>query len=234
MIDLDLEVKPKRNNTKEDIDKQYRDYVNSKNHPCIIAKSLFTDGSYSLHKYGSMKSPRVAKSINRDIGRFILKYDFNSNTFKSFIACFEQDHFETEIEFENSLWDLLQRIHNADTKKWDEKVSSDVDDKNFSFSIQGKAFYVVGLHPNSSRIARRSPFVTVVFNLHWQFEKLREMGTFKRIRNRIRKNDKKIQGFINPVLKDFGQDSEVKQYSGRNVDNSWKCPFLNKMDYAHD
>jgi len=219
---------------KQDIESKYRDYVKSDQHPCIIAKSLFNDNSYSLYYYESMKQDSVAKTINEDIKDFISNYDFNSNTFESFIACFKNDHFETELNFEIALWDLLQRIHEHDSIDWDESVSSDIDDKNFSFSIQGKAFYIVGLHPNSSRISRRSPYVTVVFNLHWQFEKLREMGTFKRVRNRIRKNDKRIQGSINPVLEDFGQDSEVRQYSGRNVDDSWSCPFLNKMQHAED
>ena len=59
--------------------------------------------------------------------------------------------------------------------------------ENLEGIIAGKSFYIVGLHPNSSRLARRSPFTAIAFNLHWQFEKLREMGTFIRVRNTIRK-----------------------------------------------
>jgi len=74
-------------------------------------------------------------------------------------------------------------------------------------------------------MARQSPYPTIVFNLHAQFEQLRAMGSYKKVKKRIRKRDKKLQGHINPVLKDFGKDSETKQYSGRAVDNAWKCPF---------
>ncbi|WP_417943206.1 YqcI/YcgG family protein [Flagellimonas chongwuensis] len=48
------------------------------------------------------------------------------------------------------------------------------------------------MHPKSSRMARQAPFPTLVFNLHWQFEKLRELGTYKRVRNAIRKRDKPL------------------------------------------
>jgi hypothetical protein len=30
------------------------------------------------------------------------------------------------------------------------------------------------------------------------------------------------------MLKDHGQGLEAPQYSGREVDESWKCPFLSK------
>jgi FPC/CPF motif-containing protein YcgG len=123
------------------------------------------------------------------------------------------------------LWNFLQKLHDNDTVPWDENVSQDPDDSNFSFSIKGRAFYIVGMHPQSSRLARSAPYCTVVFNLHWQFEKLREMGKYQSIKNRIRWRDKALQGTINSVLRDFGEQSETKQYSGRAVDNNWKCPF---------
>ena len=54
------------------------------------------------------------------------------------------------------------------------------------------------------------------------------MGTYKKVKKRIRRRDKKLQGYINPVLKDFGTDTETRQYSGRNVEEDWKCPFIHK------
>lgn len=58
------------------------------------------------------------------------------------------------------------------------------------------------------------------------------MGKYTTVKKRIRKRDKKLQGTINPVLKDFGKDSEAKQYSGRSVGNDWKCPFQSKSQWA--
>ena len=139
-----------------------------------------------------------------------------------------QDHFENEITFEKTLWNTLQTLHNLDEREWDQKVSNDPEDPHFSFSVAGKAFYVIGLHPKSSRMARQAPYPTLVFNLHHQFDMLREMGTYHAVRDTIRNNDQKLQGEINPMLRDFGADSEAKQYSGREVEENWKCPFHNK------
>ena len=134
----------------------------------------------------------------------------------------------SEIEFENLLWRQLQFLHEMDNTGWDPMVSDDPNDPNFSFSIGGKAFYVVGLHPEASRLARRAPYPTLVFNLHSQFEKLREMGVYHKVRDKIRERDKAVQGSINPVLQDFGEESEARQYSGRQVGKNWKCPFHHK------
>jgi len=107
-------------------------------------------------------------------------------------------------------------------------VSKDTENQHFSFSIGGKAFYIVGMHPGASRKARQSPYAAIAFNLHWQFEKLREMGSYETVRDKIRERDKELQGSINPVLEDFGSNSEARQYSGRKVEKDWKCPFHNK------
>ncbi|HKJ80258.1 MAG TPA: guanitoxin biosynthesis heme-dependent pre-guanitoxin N-hydroxylase GntA, partial [Prolixibacteraceae bacterium] len=115
-----------------------------------------------------------------------------------------------------------------DDQPWDETVSADCTDDNFSFSVLNHAFYIIGLHPNSSRKARRSPYPAMVFNLHWQFEQLREMGTYKQVKETIRQRDIEFEGSINPMLDDFGDRSEARQYSGRAVDDSWKCPFHHK------
>jgi len=87
------------------------------------------------------------------------------------------------------------------------------------------SFYIVGMHPNSSRFARKSPYTMIVFNLHAQFEKLRETNRYDRVRDLIRHRDKSYQGFVNPMLSDFGTNSEARQYSGRQVSANWECPF---------
>lgn len=81
------------------------------------------------------------------------------------------------------------------------------------------------MHPNSSRKARRSPFPSIAFNLHAQFEKLREMGAYEKVRDKIRERDKELQGSMNPMLEDFGLSSEAKQYSGKATGKDWVCPF---------
>lgn len=214
-------------NRQDAIENAYKDFILTQKHPCIMAKTVFMMDAYHLKVYDDFDSDSAIRLLN-DLGDYIAQYDFESHDFESFLAVFPNTNFESELEFENGLWSMLQQLHNFDDCEWDNTVSDDPHNAKFSFSIKGKAFYVVGLHPKSSRKARQSPYTTLVFNLHWQFEKLREMGTYKRVKKRIRKRDKKLQGSINPVLKDYGNDTEAKQYSGRPIGDAWKCPFLAK------
>lgn len=210
------------------IEEEFRNFILKQNHPCIMARTVFMMEKYHLKTYANWEEDICLKILLKDLEGFIETYNFESNEFESFIAVFPNVSIDSEIQFENTLWRLLQRLHELDDCSWDNTVSNDPEDSHFSFSLKGKAFYIVGLHPESSRIARQSPYTTIVFNLHWQFEKLREMGTYQKVKSTIRKNDKKLQGNINPVLKDFGDESEAKQYSGRAVGPDWKCPFNHK------
>ena len=75
----------------------------------------------------------------------------------------------------------------ADKDVWlsqrpDPSVSSNPAEPDFSLSFGGRAFFVVGLHPNASRPARRFPRPSLVFNLHKQFEWLRNSGVYERMR----------------------------------------------------
>ncbi|SDH29248.1 guanitoxin biosynthesis heme-dependent pre-guanitoxin N-hydroxylase GntA [Winogradskyella thalassocola] len=207
------------------IDEAYKDFILTQKHPCVMAKTLFMTDNYHLNVYKSSQDKEDLNNLLKDLESFINQYDFESKTFESFLAVFPFEHYESEIGFEKSLWQTLQQLHDLDDCDWDVLVSDNPEDPNFSFSLKGHAFYIVGLHPNSSRMARQSPYPTIIFNLHAQFEQLRAMGSYKKVKKRIRKRDKKLQGHINPVLKDFGKDSETKQYSGRAVDSTWKCPF---------
>lgn len=210
------------------IESAFQEFIIEDNHPCIMANTVFTMKDYEIHQYDKLGSKRAATALLEDLQAYIADYDFEDNKFKTFIAVFPETEVVSEVEFENLLWQQLQFIHEKDTHEWDPRVSKDPEDNNFSFSIAGRAFYVVGMHPKSSRMARRAPYTTLVFNLHWQFEKLREMNAYHKVRDKIRERDEELQGSINPVLKDFGQDSEAKQYSGRNIGEAWKCPFHSK------
>ncbi|WP_432670294.1 guanitoxin biosynthesis heme-dependent pre-guanitoxin N-hydroxylase GntA [Flavobacterium sp. SM2513] len=217
----------KLKNTNE-VEQDFHEFIVGRSHPCVMANAIFKMKEYELKVYDDIYNEENTLSILDDLERYIARYDFESNKFETFILCFKENQFVTEKGYETALWDLLQRLHDKDDVEWDANVSNNPEDENFSFSLKGKAFFVIGMHPESSRIARQAPYCTVVFNLHWQFEKLREMGAYTKVRDRIRKRDKALQGTINPVLKDFGDDSETRQYSGRKVEAHWKCPFAHK------
>lgn len=215
----------KNDNYKDQIFASFKNYILTENHPCIMAKTVFTMNSAHIKLYDELANSHTTPKLFTDLKNYIENYDFESNKFESFIAVFPTTPTLSEIDFEKLLWQQLQQLHNIDPFKWDSAVSKNPHEDNFSFSIAGKSFYIVGLHPNSSRKARQSPYTAIAFNLHWQFEKLREMGNYQRVRNTIRKRDKQLQGSINPMLEDFGSQSEARQYSGRKVSENWECPF---------
>jgi FPC/CPF motif-containing protein YcgG len=61
--------------------------------------------------------------------------------------------------------------------------------------------------PRASRHAHRAASPALVFNLHAQFEALRESGGFERMRDKIRERDGLLQGSINPMVSDHGEGS---------------------------
>ena len=215
---------------KATVKKAFHKYILKNDHPCIMAQTLFKMENPTLHIYTGLGSRAAAAALLEGLTAFVDEYDVTSNEFASFLAVFPDRTFMTEKEFETRLWQQLQYLHELDTAAWDTSVSADPASPCFSFSIAGTAFYVVGLHPNSSRLSRQSPYSALVFNMHRQFEKLREMGVYHSVRDRIRERDNALQGAINPMLSDFGVKSEARQYSGRQVSHSWKCPFIPSPD----
>ena len=41
----------------------------------------------------------------------------------------------------------------------------------------------------------------------------------------IRERETVLQGNVNPMLSEFGEESEARQYSGREVSDEWAAPF---------
>lgn len=212
---------------------KFRSFIIHKEHPCVMAQSVMMGDKVHLRSYSELGTRETAKKLIKDIDEYLSQYDFSNNDFYTFIAAFGGNSDFDENLFEKLLWKQLRYISEEDEAEWDPEVSDEPDNENFSFSIAGKAFYVVGMHPNSSRFSRRAPMPALVFNLHGQFEKLRDMGVYQQVRDRIRDRDLEFQGSINPMLEDFGNSSEAKQYSGRKVDESWKCPFHAKQKETH-
>lgn len=214
--------------SKSRIKEEFDSFIITQDHPCLMAQTVFRMNKVDLHIYTSMDSRDSAKTLLKDLKNYIQNYDFESKDFLTFLAVYPNEKAFTEEDFETTLWQHLQHLHELDDQEWDPAVSQHPNSPEFSFSLGGKAFYIVGLHPNSSRLARQSPYPAIAFNLHWQFEKLREMDTYHAVRDKIRERDKALQGTINPMLRDFGTSSEAKQYSGRAVEKEWQCPFHKK------
>lgn len=209
----------------EKIKEEFKEFIMRDDYPCVMAQVVMKLEQAGFRTYDEFGSSETAEKLLKDLNEYIQNYDFESDNYFSFIAAFPDQQNYSELVFEKLLWKQLQYLHEKDHQPWDPAVSSDPDNENFSFSAAGKAFYVIGLHPNSSRKARRAPCTALVFNLHSQFEQLRDKDSFETVRDKIRKRDKEFQGSVNPMVEDFGENSEARQYSGRKVEDDWKCPF---------
>src|SRR5690606_33612070 len=213
---------------KKSVRKIITEFIKTNDHPCLSAQSVVNNEALTIGEYATLGSEISAAALAKDLTLFIENRNSIKSRLVSFMAVFQSPEMLTEKQFEDLLWKQLQLLHSIDTKPWDAAVSNDPGDPDFSFSFGGRAFYIIGMHPKSSRIARQFPYPTLVFNLHQQFEELRGDGHYDKMRDIIRERDRKLQGTANAMVADHGTSSEAKQYSGRKVDESWKCPFHNK------
>lgn len=202
-------------------------HVSNQDFPCIGAKAAVNGNCYRFGFYDRMNEARSTETLAHDLWNYARELPTFHTDYATFIATFAAPQTTGENGFEKLLWAQLQSLHELDRRHyaWDASVSSDPEDADFSFSFAETAFFVVGLHPASSRLSRRFKWVTLVFNSHAQFERLRQSNQYERIQQTIRARDLKLQGSLNPNLSNFGERSEARQYSGRAVDENWKCPF---------
>lgn len=203
------------------------EFVFGGDHPCVMARSVLQRGAVRVGVHEAFGGFAAAVTCH-DLYECLVEAPPESEAFVSHAALFPDVHVADEAEFERVLWSHLQAMHEVDRHHfdWDPSVSADPGDPMFSFSIGGRAWYVVGMHPRASRLARRFPVPMLVFNPHAQFEQLRETGRYGTLRDRIRVRDVGLQGDVNPMLVDHGRESEARQYSGRAVPTDWRCPLM--------
>jgi FPC/CPF motif-containing protein YcgG len=207
------------------VHRQLRALVLSQEFPCAAAHSVLRHNPYWFALYGTMGSKAATAELAADLTHIVSQRRGLPGALSTFVASFTGPGIGSESHFERVLWQQLQALHDEDALPWDEGVSSDPQDPRFSFSIAGRAFFVVGMHAASSRWARRFGWSTLVFNEHAQFDELRESGRFDRLRDTIRIRDTRLQGGMNPMCTDYGNLSEARQYSGRQVEDRWRCPL---------
>jgi FPC/CPF motif-containing protein YcgG len=199
--------------------------------PCVGAKSALARDNLKVIAGHSLDSNWDDLAIHRALLAWARDYRDSTEGLRSLAVIFDGPLDLTEAEFENLLWARIQSLADKDAwlgQNYDARVSADPKDPHFSLSFGGEAFFVIGLHPNSSRPARRFAYPVLVFNLHDQFEQLREQGTYEKMRETILARDEKLAGDINPMLATYGESSEARQYSGRQVAEDWQCPFQDR------
>lgn len=202
--------------------------IAEKTFPCVGAKSAMARGMLKTVVCQSLEGSKEDARIHSELLEWVAAHREDPEGLRSLAVIFEGPRELDEKQFEVAMWERLQALANIDERRdqpYDRSVSPDPEDPHFSLSFGGAAFFVIGLHPNASRPARRMPRPTLIFNLHEQFERLREEGRYERMRETILSRDVAIAGSVNPMLARYGEESEARQYSGRVVGKNWRCPF---------
>jgi len=194
---------------------------------CVGARAAFNSGVYRMGVYGEMTDSGALAGLARDLFAFTQEQDALGSDFTTFVAGFAGPTVTSEEQFEAHLWTALQTLYDVDRlfNPPDAGVAEDPEAGDFGFSFAGRGFFVIGLHPASSRVARRFGWPTLVFNAHAQFDRLKADGRYSKLQGAIRAREMAWQGSLNPNLSDFGERSEARQYSGRAVEEDWQCPF---------
>lgn len=211
-----------------DLTDEFRARIAESSFPCVGAKSALARDSLKVIAARDLRSGWNDVAIHRELLQWSMDYRDDPEGLRSLAVVFETPLDLDEREFEAAMWERVQSFADKDAwlcQPYDAGVSPNPDDPHFSLSFGGCAFFVVGLHPHASRPARRFPRPTLVFNLHGQFERLREEGKYERMRERILERDVALAGSLNPMIARFGESSEARQYSGRAVEPGWNCPF---------
>ncbi|MBX9738580.1 MAG: YqcI/YcgG family protein [Beijerinckiaceae bacterium] len=216
---------------------EFHDFIRDSGFVCVGAKSALARDNIRTYVARDINSAWDDVAIYRQLIEFAHNYSAERELFQSFVVLFENSRDLSEQEFEKALWSRVQSLSDKDAlhgQDYDSRVSSDPEDPHFSLSFGGEGFFVVGLHPRASRAARRFSCAALVFNLHDQFELLRDAGKYEKMRDAILSRDEKVNGSINPMLSRHGESSEAKQYSGRRVGQEWRCPFDPEQRKSYD
>ena len=215
-----------------DFEAAFREFVMREQFPCLGARATMGRNAGTVRVFGSLGDPSGAMAIRDEIARFGDRVAKEGAGFQSLIAVFPETPAMDEIDFDERLWQQLQQVKDADSgcATGAHPASDDPNSPEFSFSINGTAYFVVGLCPASSRVARRFTWPTLVFNPHAGFERLRAEGKYERFKKMIRDREVALQGSLNPNLADFGERSEARQYSGMDHAPDWKCPFHGRSE----
>lgn len=210
---------------------QFLEFIDSATYPCVGAKSALARGSIETHEFGTLGDSDNDQVLVDGLSQFVAMIesdDCDKDIVHSYVAIFHGPGNMPESGFELLLWAQLWRLHQLDVLAGNHHahdVSSNADSPRFCLSVAEHPFFIIGLHAHASRIARRFTHPVLVFNSHRQFEKLREDGRYWKMQKATRSREIALQGSINPNLADFGEASESRQYSGREVGANWRCPF---------
>lgn len=212
--------------TPTNIQNSMDELIHQKNYPCVPALLSLQQGEYQVGVYSKFGTGHSAERMHQELIAFKNRQQQSKSLYLSYWAVFEEDFQGGESAFEDLFWEELSHLCAKEQEKdWDPQFSSDPKDPKFCISLAGSAYFVVGLHSQSSRRARKFPYPAIVFNLYEQFEELDRLGKYQSIVKNNRKREMLFQGSLNPMVEKYGDKWESIQFSGKENSSEWKCPF---------
>lgn len=207
--------------------RELQELILNKTYPCVAARSAMSRKHIPCYIADHLGCGKDDGHILQFLYRFILDFRTAKTNFHSAAVIFKSPETITEETFDTHLWQRLQSLSQQDALNfpYDQRVNPDPSAPDFSFSLGKEAFFIIGLHPASARRARQFKYPAIVFNPHVQFEEMRKSDRYQKMKTVVRKRDILYSGSVNPMLADFGEKSEVYQYSGREYDREWSCPL---------
>ena len=149
-------------------------------------------------------------------------------------CCSRRARRHDEQRFEEGLWERLQSLSDKDEwlgQRADPRVAHDPDDPHFAMSFGGEAFFVVGLHP-----AREPPGAALRdagdgVQPPRPVRDAARRGALRQVARRdprARRGDRGVESIR--CLREHGSVSAARQYSGRAVEDGWRCPYSGRGD----
>ena len=192
------------------------------------AKSALSKRQMRIHVARDIRSAWDDLPIHDELHAFAAGYRQDPKLFQSLVVLFRAPDDLCEPEFERHMWARIQSLTDKDVWRGaqaDARVATAGDSPHFSLSFGARPSSRWACIRTPAARARRFSTPAIVFNLHDQFERLRADGLYEKLRATILERDEALQGSINPMLTRHGEVSEARQYSGRAVDDDWRCPL---------
>ena len=201
--------------------------VGQKFYPCVAAVQSVAKKDYVVHEAREFGTGVDRDGIRKAICDYLRSWMKTRSTTYTLWLTYPNDQVTTEDEFEQRMWSQLSNFTSLEEREqdWAPGWSQDPKDPNFTLCIGGQAFFVVGLHPLSSRPARRFPYPAIVLNAFEQFEDLTRQGAYEAMVEKNRQREIRFSGDLNPMVEEHGDKWESIQFSGKTNSSDWKCPF---------
>lgn len=204
-----------------------RDLIGQRNYPCVAAVQSVAQSDFQIHRSHGFGTGADRQATRDVILSFIESWKKRRSTTFALWVAYPDCGALNEEQFEAAMWEELSALTSTSEADadWARGWSRDPSQRNFTLCIGGHAFFVVGLHPASSRKGRVFPFPVLIFNVFDQFRDLQAAGIYDAMVAKNRERDIKFSGSANPMAVEHGDTWESIQFSGRNNSGEWKCPF---------